>query len=263
MIIITQNQFESCLSLNDKQQYTATYKGLTLNSVFQPIYTSDQEIVGVEALVRITDSNHQPIRPDMFFGSSDVSDNDRVNVERLSRVIHIRNFARSHLSSKKLFLNVSPLASEKLTISDIETGLLQRRLSELNLDLTQVILELTELHSQDPTTLNRVMRQLKQQGFNIAIDDFGTDGSTIERVRGVKPNIIKFDRSLLLEYCDGVTSQLNSAINLAKSVGAQTVIEGIETLEQLQSIQHLDIDMYQGFYFAMPEPLPVDVAYID
>ncbi len=263
MILNTQSQFESCLSLNDQQQYIASYDGLTLTSVFQPIYDTQQSIVGLEALVRIFDSNQQPIRPDLFFGSTEVSDNDKVNVERLSRVIHMRNFARSALRNKILFLNVLPIAAEKLAMGDIKSGLLVRRVEELKLTHSQIVLELIELDTQNPEVLNRVMHQFKQHGFKIAIDDFGVNASTIERVKDITPNIIKFDRSMLLEHCDGITEPLKFAIDLAKSIGAKTVIEGVETEKQLQAIQHLDIDMYQGFYFAMPKPLSVDVAYIN
>lgn len=259
MILSTKSQFESCLSFNDQQQYIAHYNDLTLNSVFQPIFTKDKSMVGVEALLRIFDRDKQPIRPDQFFSKKEFCDDDKVNVERLSRVIHIRNFARSALRKKKLFLNVLPRAGEKLALVDIKSGLLVSRIKELNLSQTQIVLELIELDAQNPELLNLVMHQFKQHGFNIAIDDFGVHASTIERVREIQPNIIKFDRSMLLEYCNGATKPLELGIELAKSMGAETVVEGIETEQQLNAIKHLDIDMYQGFYFAMPKPLPASL----
>ncbi|RND29507.1 EAL domain-containing protein, partial [Vibrio cholerae] len=77
--------------------------------------------------------------------------------------------------------------------------------------------------------------------------------STPERVAMLRPNIIKLDRQLLLDFMAGDCCGLLAGVQLAQKTGAHTVVEGIETAEQLAAMQKLDINMYQGYYLALPE----------
>ncbi|MCV5949168.1 EAL domain-containing protein, partial [Escherichia coli] len=92
---------------------------------------------------------------------------------------------------------------------------------------------------------------LSDGGFKLAIDDYGINASTIERVKCVRPDIIQMDRSLLLKYADGDFSALIEALALAKELSSKTVIEGIETEHQLNLMKKLGFDMYQGYLLAM------------
>ncbi|WP_159736982.1 EAL domain-containing protein [Vibrio atypicus] len=256
MILTSKSQFQRCLEVDNKQQYIAKYNELVLSSVYQPIFDLRDEIIGVEALVRIKDSQGNAIRPDLFFSSDSFSTVDKVNVERLSRVIHIRNFSQSDFRAKKLFLNVLPIAGEMLAVEDLKNGLLIRRLRNLNLKSSQLVMELIELNCLNEDYLKIAMSRLKENGFNVAIDDYGVCASNQARVNAIEPHIIKLDRSLLVSYCEGDKAPLLDSIQVAKRVNATTVIEGIETEEQLNMMRALNIDMYQGFYLAIPEPLP-------
>ncbi len=60
---------------------------------------------------------------------------------------------------------------------------------------------------------------------------------------------------VLEDYMQGHRTKLVEAMNIAKEYGAKTVIEGIETQEQFDTMKALNIDMYQGFYHGMPAPL--------
>ena len=70
-------------------QFIAKYQDLTLRSVYQPIFDRSMCQIGVEALVRIANSNVESVPPDHFFHSDETSNGDKINVERLSRAIHI------------------------------------------------------------------------------------------------------------------------------------------------------------------------------
>lgn len=255
MILSTQQQFVDCLSLNDDYQYVGQYQELTLNSVFQPIFNSDNQIIGVEALVRIQHAQNGCIRPDLFFHSDQTCFDDKINVERLSRVIHIRNFARSKFRHLKLFLNVLPSAGEYLALENIDTSLLAQRLKALGIYNNQLVMEVVELEADNEQSLASAMKKLNDSQFNIAVDDFGVDASNRERVERLSPNIVKIDRSLMLSYMDGDQFALLSGLKLAKKIGSKVVVEGIETEEQLIAMRALNVDMYQGYFLAMPEAL--------
>ncbi|KII75428.1 EAL domain-containing protein [Vibrio renipiscarius] len=254
MILSSQNQLQECISLNKEGQFVAVYKALTLRSVYQPIFNKLNHVIGVEALVRI-DESRLPVRPDVFFNAKSVPLNDKINVERLSRAIHIRNFSNSKYRSLKLFLNVLPSAGEFFALEDIRIDLLSQRLTALNIDKDQVVMEVVELESGNEFHLQAAMARLAHKGFHIAIDDFGVQASNRHRVELIKPSIIKIDRSLLLAFMQGETEPLLSGIKLARRVQAKVVIEGIETQSQYDAMRELDIDYYQGYFLGMPESL--------
>ncbi|NAX45282.1 MULTISPECIES: EAL domain-containing protein [unclassified Vibrio] len=255
MLLTNKTQFSKCMSLDSDGQFIAHYQHLVLRSVFQPIFSRDNRIVGVEALVRITANGSTTIRPDCFFHSDTINPIDKLNVERLSRVIHIRNYALSEYRQCQLFLNLLPVAGELFAISDINKALLCDRLKELHIEHNQLVMELIEIDSENESKLQCATQSLVANGFKIAIDDFGTQASTPQRVNLVTPDIIKFDRSLLLKYMQGDCDPLMDGITLAKQNGSNTVVEGIETQAQLEAMQKLDIDMFQGYFLAMPEAI--------
>lgn len=256
MLLSTQQQFQACISTCEDGQFIAHYKSFTLRSVYQPIFNSSSQVIGVEALVRITRDNKNQIRPDLFFHSDTYLMEDKINVERLSRVIHIRNFAQSQYKHLRLFLNLLPSVGEYFAVQDMKTSLLHQRLNDLDISTSQLVMEVVELDACNETSLKYAMKNLEKNGFNIAIDDYGTRASTKERVTTIKPSIIKIDRSLMLSYMLGNQEPLLNAIQLAKDIHSKVVVEGIESQEQLDAMLLLNIDMFQGYFLAMPEPIP-------
>lgn len=170
-------------------------------------------------------------------------------------MIHIRNFAYSTYRNKQLFLNVLPSAGEFFTIEDIRFSLLNKRLKALNLKPSQIVMEVVELNARDESSLTKAMNRLSAGGFKIAVDDFGTKASNRARVEQIRPDILKIDRSLLLDYMDGSPQELTSGLVLAKKIGAKVVVEGIETKEQFEAMRELNIDFYQGYFLATPQSI--------
>ncbi|MEF1310925.1 EAL domain-containing protein [Vibrio mytili] len=253
--MMTNERLLSCISRQEDGQYTAQYDNFTLRSVFQPIYKKDISIVGLEALVRINLPDGTEIRPDLFFHSKTINISDKLDVERLSSIIHIKNFAQSRFRNNKLFLNILPVAAEMIVKVPKFGHVIQKTFSFSGLKQKQVVMELTELGSGNETFLYKATEYLSNNGFQLAIDDYGVNASTIERVKSVRPDIIKMDRSLLLMYEDGNQSALLEALHLSRKLGAQTVIEGIETEYQLNLMKTLGFDMYQGYLLALPQTL--------
>ncbi len=255
MILSTKQQFVDCLSLDENSRYIAKYNDLTLTSVFQAIYDGADQMIGLEALVRIHHDQFGSIRPDKFFHSQNFSQEDRLNVERLSRVIHIRNFCRSEYRHLHLFLNVLPSAGETFALENIDSMLLSQRIEALHLKTSQIVMEVVEFDANNEDRLTKAIHNLSQCDFKIAVDDFGINASTSERVMRLQPNIIKLDRSLLLAYMKGSHEPLKIGLTLAKKIGAQVVVEGIETTEQLSTMRQLGVDFYQGYFLGLPQPL--------
>ncbi|WP_300181084.1 EAL domain-containing protein [uncultured Aliivibrio sp.] len=258
MLLVTQEQFQTYLFLDDDGSYYSKYDGYLLQSVFQPIFNIQQTIIGYEALLRIYDHDMQPIRPDLFFKDTTRTVKQILNIERLSRIIHIRNFSLFSQRSTQLFLNILPESAIHFhtnKIQNLNTSLLESRIQELGLSPQFVTLELLELHYHDKDKLLAAIEDIKSYGFNIAIDDFGSEASSEERVSLLRPNILKIDRSLLLKYENGNTEPIMSAIALARNQKALIVIEGVETAKQYEDMKLLGIDYFQGFLLGKPLPL--------
>ncbi len=255
MLLTEKHQFNQCIRTDDTGCCIAQYKDLTLKSVFQPIFNADNAIIGMEALVRLVDLNGDPIPPNLYFQNDQITLADQLNVDRLSRAIHLRNFSMSQYRERLIFLNFLPISSERLAAEGIRSSLLMSRLKALQLDSRRVVVELVELTAFSPKSLASAAKHLNEEEFLIAIDDFGCKESSPERVAQVKPNILKLDRQLLVDYMDGNPQSLLSGIKLAKACNAKTVIEGVETAAQLEAMKALDIDFFQGYHLAMPQTL--------
>jgi EAL domain-containing protein (putative c-di-GMP-specific phosphodiesterase class I) len=255
MILTTKAQFDPLISNDTNGEYIAHFSRWALRSVFQPIYGDHNQIIGLEALVRLYDDSGESIRPDLFFSSTDISIQDKINVDKLSRAIHIRNFAASEHKHLRLFLNILPSVSEYFAFNDIDSCLLSDRLNELKIKRSQIVMEIVELNATNEFLFVEAIKRLAKAGYCIAIDDFGACASTIERVRSVKPDIIKLDRELLLEHVTGRSTRLIEGIKLARSIGCKIIVEGIENQQQLTEMQGLNLDMFQGFFLATPQPI--------
>ena len=96
---------------------------------------------------------------------------------------------------------------------------------------------------------------MNNYGFNIAIDDFGSEHSNANRVSLICSSVLKIDKSLLNQFIKGNKTNLTQAMKMANIFKAQTVIEGIENQNQLDTMRALNIDMYQGYFLAMPQPI--------
>ncbi len=122
---------------------------------------------------------------------------------------------------------------------------------------SQICLEITEsLAMDDVRRTADVLTRLKELGVKVAIDDFGTGHSALGYLTSFPIDVVKIDRS----FIDGVEAdQVKSAIvsaviNLSAAIGSTTVVEGIETVEQLTHLRELGCTTAQGYFFARPGP---------
>jgi EAL domain-containing protein (putative c-di-GMP-specific phosphodiesterase class I) len=99
------------------------------------------------------------------------------------------------------------------------------------------------------------LRQLKQVGVKLGLDDFGTGAASLGALRDMKLDILRIDR---LFVDDLVMSAEDQAIvrhvsNLSHELGMVSVAEGVESAEQAAMLATLGVDLAQGFHFGRPE----------
>jgi EAL domain-containing protein (putative c-di-GMP-specific phosphodiesterase class I) len=124
-----------------------------------------------------------------------------------------------------------------------------------------VTLELTEsLSPLDVELATTRMRQLKQVGVRLAIDDFGVGYSSLAYLEQFPVDELKIDRSFISSLESGGDAHIvTSIIGLAKARSLITVAEGVETCGGARALANLGCDLAQGFYFSTPLD-PADLA---
>ena len=119
-------------------------------------------------------------------------------------------------------------------------------------------LELTEsVFVSDTKNTIQVMKELKDYGFTVSIDDFGAGYSSLTLLQEMETDVIKLDKEF---FChDELKKQeqiiVSSIINMAKQLDMKVISEGIETKKQTQFLKDVSCDMVQGYYYAKPMPL--------
>ncbi|MCM1298288.1 MAG: EAL domain-containing protein [Firmicutes bacterium] len=118
-------------------------------------------------------------------------------------------------------------------------------------------IEITEsaLASDEGDVISFV-RKIRDAGFSVSIDDFGSGLSSLNFVKDVPANVIKIDKSLLSGNCENEKERivLESIFDFAHRLKLITVAEGVETKEQLGFLRTCGCELIQGFLFAKPMP---------
>lgn len=135
------------------------------------------------------------------------------------------------------------------------------KLSELvdNYELPHELIEVEVTESAMVNESYRILdwiKSIRQAGFSVAIDDFGSGLSSLSFAKDVPADIIKIDRSLLSGNCENEKERivLECIFSFANRLGLTTVAEGVETREQLEFLRTCDCKKIQGYIFAKPMP---------
>lgn len=137
---------------------------------------------------------------------------------------------------------------------DIRT-FLELKADQLEIDPSDICIELSEQHQPlGPDAFADAVEGLRQPGFLIAIDDFGTGNSGMQMLYQSSPDFIKIDRFFIKSMADDPKKRLmvRSLVDLAHTLGARVIAEGVETTEELSTCREINCDMVQGFLIARP-----------
>lgn len=123
----------------------------------------------------------------------------------------------------------------------------------------RLVLEITEVSPSVRGSAQAFARHIQGLGCRIAIDDFGAGYSIETAIEIGKADLIKLDKKFIANARNRANAgQLQSAVNFAKTLARDIVIEGVEDELALQCARSTGARCVQGYYLAMPSPLPVD-----
>jgi len=120
------------------------------------------------------------------------------------------------------------------------------------------MLELTEQAAvANLRQAGKLLEEFCHTGCRIALDDFGTGSNTLANFKGLPVARVKIDGSFVRDIQTNQRSQATATaiVQLARSIGADTVGEMVETLEAATKLRELGVDFAQGYAFHRPEPL--------
>ena len=135
-------------------------------------------------------------------------------------------------------------------------SLVRATLSKTGLDPKHLVIELTE----DAVLANteraaNIISELRQIGVRVAIDDFGTGYSSFSQLASLNFDILKVDRSFTQHMHEKSGGEIVSAlIQMSKALGLVTVVEGVESDQDLELLQEFGSDLAQGYVIAKPMP---------
>lgn len=120
-----------------------------------------------------------------------------------------------------------------------------------------ISIEITEtISNMDHLEVRRIAQELHRIGFSISMDDFGTSYSNLAVLTQFDFDTVKIDRSMILDIVENKKKQLvlKHIAAMVKDLGMDIVIEGVETMEQVETLGSLGCEIIQGFVFGRPGP---------
>ena len=213
---------------------------------YQPIVSwTSRSVMGYEALLRCNEpSLSQPLK---FLK---VAENLN-RVHEVGRIVRrkVANECESLEGNLKIFNNLHPL---DLTDDDLFS---QRSPFASHAD--KLVIEVMERKALDTIAdAKEKIKRLSQMGFSIAIDDMGAGYSGLSSFSEYDASIVKLDMTLTRDVDkDERKHQVTKAlIGLCTEMGTQVIAEGVETVDECQTLLNLGCDLFQGFLFGHPNP---------
>lgn len=115
-------------------------------------------------------------------------------------------------------------------------------------------IEITEYMFLENSERNvSVLKSLRDQGITVSLDDFGTGYSSLSYLKKFPMDTLKIDKSFIDDYESATGSMfIETIVNIGKTLEMAVVAEGVETLRQVEFLQQIGCDMYQGYYCSRP-----------
>lgn len=242
-------------------------EGESLNLHYQPIVKiSNGEISGFEALVRWNHPVHGNVVPSSFIKLAEETGMIvpmgrwmlRHALEVHQRFQDVDSEGTSEKDEEaKPPLRMSVNISSRQLLTDGEVEQLCQIVRESGVAPEQVLFEITEsLMVEEPEKVAEAMRQLRNEGIQIAADDFGTGYANLAFLNKFPLDVLKIDRSFITNMGSEERSKkiVHTIVKLAKDFGMSIIAEGIEAPQEIDILRDLGCEYGQGFLLSPPVP---------
>lgn len=226
--------------------------------LYQPkIELLTEKVVGAEALVRWNSPKLGILNPDTFIPLFEKNG----FIKKLDFYVY-----------QKVFKFISRLMEEKKPLVPISVNMSRNHnkpekfihdfmslFSQYHIPPELVEIEILERSFMNGDTLKTFAQLLHENGFTVAMDDFGSGESSLNMLNQVPVDVLKFDRTFLVSSTteDGKINSdsanfIETLVELSRNLKKQTIFEGVETKDQIDFLKGIECDQVQGFYFSKP-----------
>jgi len=223
---------------------------------YQPqVSLKDRRIKGVEALIRWNHPERGLLPPSDFLPLAEEANLIVSLDEWVTRDVckTLQKWTEQGIAPPRIAINISPRHLEEADFVEQFIALL----AEYSVDPTVIEVELTEnLFIRDPNMVAQKLQNLAAHGVMIAIDDFGTQYSSLSYLQKFPIHTLKIDKSFVWEIDREYRQHaiIKAIISIAHGLGLNLVAEGVETDEQLRFLEIQGCDEIQGYLISKPLP---------
>lgn len=163
----------------------------------------------------------------------------------------IRSWIDSGIAPVPISVNVSREYLQTFDVVEKITSLLNK----YNVPISLLELEITE--SVDGIGVEDIVKRMKDAGFTMLMDDFGSGYSSLNMLKTTQFDVLKIDRSFLSEFMESARGRkiIEHTISMSQDIGLDIIAEGVETIEQAEFLSECGCDSAQGFYYSKPIPV--------
>ncbi len=218
---------------------------------YQPQYNmKTNEIVSAEALLRWNHPTHGLLFPDSFI---EISENSNLIIPIGELVLDMAlEFKSTTQKLKKIAVNISPKQFNDKLLDTVF-----QKLKKYSVEASSLEMEITEsLSMNEDADIMNILISLNKLGVLLSIDDFGTGYSSLSYLKRMPINILKIDRSFIMDIPNDKNDVTitKTIIAMAKALEFDIVAEGIETQEQVDFLLKEDNIIAQGYFYSKPVP---------
>lgn len=221
----------------------------------QPIVDSNGKIVGAEALVRWIHNEHGFLPPYKFIPF--LEKNGRIaEVDRYMWTCACKILKEWERRGLDLFISVN-ISPKDFYYMDVPR-VIEELVKEYDIDPGKLRVEITEtVMMNDSDKMLGILRALREGGFVVEMDDFGSGYSSLNMLKDMPVDVLKIDMKFLgkSDNEDRADTIVKNIINLSKELGITSLTEGVETIGQYDGLNKMGCKLFQGYYFSKPVPL--------
>ncbi|HHT0591709.1 TPA: EAL domain-containing protein [Legionella anisa] len=250
LYFLIRNQFNRYYSLHGAMKQAI--RSGQFYPVYQPLFDAKSSACsGAEVLLRWQDNQDEIIMPDLFI---EEAENTGLIVPITLQIIETAfKETKNILSSKPSFHLSFNICALHFTDDDFFPRF-YKLIRHYSISPKQILLEITErylLDMNDEIYIKR-LQELRDAGYSLAIDDYGTGNSSISYLQYYPFNYLKIDKIFIHAIgTKAITETLNDTIiHLAKKINLTIIAEGVETKEQVNYLLQNEVQFLQGWYFS-------------
>ena len=221
----------------------------------QPIVDQEGKIVGAEALARWIHPEDGFLPPSSFIPIFE-KNGMITEVDRYMWRCACEILSGWKEQGRDLFVSVN-ISPKDFYFMDVAQEL-KDLVNEYGVDSGKLRIEITEtVMMTDVEKRMRILEDLRQAGFVVEMDDFGSGYSSLNLLKDMPVDVLKIDMKFLSKTTDEKMARtiLQNILNLSEDLGIFSLTEGVETHTQHRMLSEMGCKLFQGFFFAKPLPI--------